>query len=90
MFYFVCVQHLHLEEERLDFEVDVRRENMRVEIDCSEVLVGDILIIDKGDRAAADGIILYSSGTFDFFSSRFVCVALCSLLFLFVFVFLFS
>jgi hypothetical protein len=76
MFYFVCVQHLHLEEERLDFEVDVRRENMRVEIDCSEVLVG--------------GIILYSSGTFDFFSSRFVCVALCSLLFLFVFVFLFS
>lgn len=55
-------QHEAHEEVRLDFNVDVKREGMRMEIQASEVLVGDILIVDKGDRVAADGVIYYSTG----------------------------
>ncbi len=59
---FCAPQHEAHEEERLDFNVDVKREGMRMEIQASEVLVGDILIVDKGDRVAADGVIYYSTG----------------------------
>ena len=59
-------QYAWLENKKLEFNCRVLRENSIYTIHAEDVLVGDIVLIQKGDKVPADGIYIDGHGLFKY------------------------